>query len=79
MQPKLEMPIMKKLLFLMLGACMVLAVSCAKEKNCRCSVPGSDKVHHLTIKDGDCAGLNTLEYNDEYTAFRRDSLYCIEK
>ena len=73
------MPIMKKLLFLMLGACMVFAVSCAKEKNCRCSVPGSDKVHHFTIKDGDCAGLNTLEYNDEYTAFRRDSLYCIEK
>ncbi|MBR1516940.1 MAG: hypothetical protein IJ620_02190 [Bacteroidales bacterium] len=69
---------MKRFVLLVAAVATIAAVACNKEKGCRCSVPGSDKVHHFTIKGGDCAGLNTMEYTDEYMSARRDSLYCLE-
>ena len=69
---------MKKLLLLLGVATIVLCASCVKEKNCRCSVLGSQDTRIITIKSGSCDKLNYASYHDELDTIHIDSIICTD-
>ncbi len=69
---------MKKVLFLIAAALMVLCVSCVKEKNCRCAVMGKQTVRIVTIKRGDCKKINYITWFDELDSTFVDHVVCTD-
>ncbi|MBR1793477.1 MAG: hypothetical protein IJ764_07565 [Bacteroidales bacterium] len=65
-------------IFLLAAGILLLFTSCDKKKTCRCSVADSEAVHVITIDAGECSGLNTMEYWDEFLTVRQDTLFCVE-
>lgn len=69
---------MKKFLFLIGVACLVLCASCVKEKNCRCSVLGTQSTRIITITKGDCSKLNYVTYFDALDTTHVDTVVCTD-
>lgn len=69
---------MKKLMILASVVVLLLCVSCAKEKNCRCSVLGSQNTRIITIKSESCDKLNYASYHDELDTVHIDSIICTD-
>ena len=69
---------MKKILFLIGAATLVLCASCSKEKNCRCSVVGSQIVRIVTITGGTCDDLNHASYRDALDTLHTDYILCTD-
>lgn len=78
MQIEIFNTIMKKYLFLIGAALLVLCTSCAKEKNCRCSVIHKNTVRIITIKKGNCKDLNYASYHDALDTLHVDSILCTD-
>ncbi|MBO4586792.1 MAG: hypothetical protein J5677_03120 [Bacteroidales bacterium] len=69
----------KKYLFLGLAAVLALgAVSCNKEKTCRCSVLHSSKVRIIKIEGGNCEDLKLFKYHTMLDSLKVDSLLCTD-
>ena len=69
---------MKKILFLLGAATLVLCASCTKEKSCRCSVVGSQIVRIITIDKGSCEKLNHASYHDDLDTLHTDYILCTD-
>ncbi len=69
---------MKKVLSLIGVAALVLCTSCVKEKNCRCSVLGTQSTRIITISKGDCSQLNYVTYYDALDTAHVDSIVCTD-
>ena len=69
---------MKKKLLLLAVATMLLAVSCVKEKNCRCAVLKRQTVRIITLKSGSCNSLNHVSYRDELDTLFTDTIVCTD-
>ena len=69
---------MKKKLLLLAVATMLLAVSCVKEKNCRCSIIGTQSTRIITIKHGSCSQLNHVTYFDALDSSHVDNIVCTD-
>lgn len=69
---------MKKVMFLIAAALLVICASCVKEKNCRCSVQGTQNVRIITIKSGDCKKMNSLTYFDELDSSFTNKIICTD-
>lgn len=69
---------MKKVLLLIAVALVVLCTACVKEKNCRCSVMGTQNVRIITIKGGDCNKINYVTYYDELDSTFVDHVVCTD-
>jgi len=57
---------------------MICAVSCGKEKKCRCSVLHSSKVRIITIDKGSCEDLKVFKYHTPLDSLKVDSLLCTD-
>lgn len=69
---------MKKILFLMGAAALLLCVSCGKEKNCRCAVVGSQIVRIVTITSGQCEQIHHASYHDALDTLHTDYVLCTD-
>lgn len=69
---------MKKYIFLIGTACVMLLSSCVKEKNCRCSVIGVTDTRIITISGGDCSKLNSVTYFDALDTAHVDAVVCTD-
>ena len=69
---------MKKFLFLLGAAALMLCVSCKKEKNCRCSVVGSQSVRIISINSGSCDQIHYASYHDALDTLHTDYLLCTD-
>lgn len=69
---------MKKLMFLLGVATLVLCASCVKEKNCRCSVVGTQEVRIITIKSGSCDKIHHASYHDALDTLFTDYILCTD-
>lgn len=69
---------MKKYLFLIGAALLVLCASCVKEKNCRCSILKSNDVRIITLKSGNCNKINYASYYDALDTLHVDSVLCTD-
>ena len=69
---------MKKVLTLIGVAALVLCASCAKEKNCRCSIIGTQSTRIITIKHGSCSQLNHVTYFDALDYSHVDNIVCTD-
>lgn len=69
----------KKYLLLGLAALLaVVAVSCSKEKRCRCSVLHSSLVRIIKIDGGNCEDLKLYKYHTPLDSLKVDSLLCTD-
>ena len=69
----------KKFLLLgMFAAAMLLTVACSKEKTCRCSVMGTERVRIIKIDKGECTQLHVFQGHDEVDSVWVDSLLCTD-
>ncbi len=67
--------------YLLLGMAAVLAVgavSCSKEKKCRCAVLHSSTVRIITIDGGDCEDIKVFRYHTPMNVAVTDSLLCTD-
>ena len=69
---------MKKFLPLLGAALLLLCISCNKEKNCRCTVVGSQIVRIVTITSGSCSQLNYASYHDALDTLHTDYILCTD-
>lgn len=69
---------MKKLLLLLGVATIVLCASCVKEKNCRCSVVGTQDVRIITITSGSCDKIHHASYHDALDTLFIDYVLCTD-
>ncbi len=69
---------MKKVLSLIGVAVLVMSVSCTKEKNCRCSVIGTQSTRIITISKGNCSQLNYVTYYDALDTAHVDNIVCTD-
>ena len=69
---------MKKILFLIGAAALVLCVSCKKEKQCRCSVVGSQTVRIITITSGQCDQIHHFSSHDALDTLHVDYVLCTD-
>lgn len=58
--------------------CLLLAVGCTKEKNCRCTVRGTATVRIVKIEKGSCNDLSILQYHTTLDSLKVDSLLCTD-
>lgn len=69
----------KKYLLLGLAALLTIgAVSCGKDKKCRCAVLHSSKVRIITITKGNCEDLKLFRYHTALDSLKVDSLLCTD-
>lgn len=69
----------KKYLLLGLAAMLAVgAVSCSKEKRCRCSVLHSSLVRIIKIDGGNCEDLKLYKYHTPLDSLKVDSLLCTD-
>ncbi len=68
----------KYLLFGVLATGMLLAMSCGKEKSCRCSVLNSSRVRVVKIASGNCEDIKVFTYHDPIDSVKTDSLLCMD-
>jgi hypothetical protein len=69
----------KKYLLLGLAALLAVgAVSCSKEKRCRCSVLHSSLVRIIKIDGGNCEDLKLYKYHTPLDSLKVDSLLCTD-
>lgn len=71
-------PTMKKIMFLMLVAGLMVVTSCTKEKNCRCSVKGSQLVRIITLKGGSCKDIYYVRHYDALDTMYYDTVFCTD-
>jgi hypothetical protein len=71
-------PTMKKIMFLMLVAGLMVVTSCTKEKNCRCSVKGSQLVRIITLKGGSCKNIYYVRHYDALDTMYYDTVFCTD-
>lgn len=67
--------------YLLLGLAALLAVgavSCSKEKRCRCSVLHSSLVRIIKIDGGNCEDLKLYKYHTPLDSLKVDSLLCTD-
>ena len=67
--------------YLLLGLAAMLAVgavSCSKEKRCRCSVLHSSLVRIIKIDGGNCEDLKLYKYHTPLDSLKVDSLLCTD-
>lgn len=69
---------MKKLMFLIAAALLVMCASCAKQKNCRCAVIGTQTVRVITIGSGQCSKINYVTYYDDLDSSFTDHVVCTD-
>ena len=69
---------MKKILILIGAAALMLCVSCKKEKNCRCTVVGSQIVRIVTITSGSCEKIHHASYHDALDTLFTDYVLCTD-
>lgn len=71
---------MKKILLIGALLATLVITSCVKEKNCRCSVLGYQRVRLVTIEGGSCESLNTVLYDDtiHVGSVITDTVLCVE-
>lgn len=71
---------MKKKLLMIAGVAMLLlgAVSCNKEKTCRCAVLHSSKVRVIKIQSGNCEDIKLFRYHTALDSLKVDSLLCTD-
>lgn len=69
---------MKKVLLLIGVAILALCASCVKEKNCRCSVIGTQTTRVITISKGNCSQLNHVTYFDALDTAHTDTVVCTD-
>ena len=69
---------MKKILFLIGAAALLLCTACKKEKSCRCSVVGTQTVRIITINSGSCDQLHHASYRDALDTLFTDYLLCTD-
>jgi hypothetical protein len=69
---------MKKILFLIGAAALVLCVSCNKEKQCRCAVVGTQTVRIITITSGRCDQIHHASQHDALDTLHTDYLLCTD-
>lgn len=69
---------MKKIMFLLAAALLVLCASCSKQKNCRCAVMGSQTVRIITIDKGSCSKINYVTYYNELDSSFTDHVVCTD-
>jgi len=72
------MSVMKKILFLVAAATLLLTAACSKEKNCRCAVLGTQTVRIITISSGDCRKITYARYHDVLDTLHVDTLVCTD-
>ena len=69
----------KKYLLLGLAALLAVgAVSCSKEKRCRCAVLHSSLVRIIKIDGGNCEDLKLYKYHTPLDSLKVDSLLCTD-
>ena len=54
------------------------AVSCGKEKTCRCSVLGDQTVRIVKIEKGECEALHEYNYHNLHDTLFVDTLLCTD-
>jgi hypothetical protein len=69
---------MKKKVILGVVALALFAVSCGKEKTCRCSVIGTSTVRIIKLDGGDCRDLHVYTYHNSLDSLKVDSLVCTD-
>lgn len=69
---------MKTKITLLAAALALLAVSCSKEKTCRCSVLHSSAVRVITIQSGNCEDIKLFRYHTSLDSLKVDSLLCTD-
>ena len=69
---------MKKILFLLGAAALLLCVSCKKEKSCRCAVVGSQIVRIINITSGSCDQIHYASYHDDLDTLHTDYVLCTD-
>ena len=69
---------MKKMLLLIGVAALLLCASCTKEKNCRCTVVGSQIVRIVTITSGSCDKIHHASYHDDLDTLHVDYVLCTD-
>lgn len=67
---------MKKFLFVIGAAGILLCSSCTKEKHCRCSIIGTQNTRIVTISSGDCGKLNSVTYYDALDTAHVENVVC---
>lgn len=70
--------VMKKKLLFIAVATLLFAVSCTKEKHCRCGVLRSQTVRIVTISSGSCKSLNQVKYRDDLDTLFTDTVVCTD-
>ena len=68
----------KYLFFGVLLAGVLLAVSCGKEKTCRCAVLHSSDVRIVKIASGNCEDIKVFTYHNPIDSLEVDSLLCMD-
>ena len=69
---------MKKIALITAACLTLLCASCVKDKNCRCSVLGSQEVRIITIKSGDCNKINATSWFDALDTIHPQMLVCTD-
>jgi hypothetical protein len=67
---------MKKILFLIAAAALMLCVSCKKEKQCRCAVVGSQTVRIISINSGSCDQIHHFSEHDALDTLHTHYVLC---
>ena len=57
---------------------LVAVVGCSKQKTCRCSVMGTERVRIIKIDNGECTQLHVFQGHDEVDSVWVDSLLCTD-
>jgi len=69
---------MKKFLILMGVSVLMLCASCKKEKSCRCTVVGTQRVRIVNITSGTCSQIGHASYADDLDTIHTDYLLCTD-
>ena len=67
-----------KYLSLLAVALLFVAVGCTKEKTCRCSVLGTERVRIVKIEKGSCNDISVYHYHTSVDSLKVDSLLCTD-
>ena len=71
---------MKKKLLMIAGVAVLMlgAVSCSKEKTCRCAVQNSSRVRIIKIESGNCEDIKYFKYHTALDSLKVEVLLCTD-